>query len=416
MPVRFSASDTYPCVVKTPAIPVALLGRDASPNFRKHRSIIQFVGSVPSEDPNGSSMIARTAMIQNLQILRLLAALWVALLHSRVDLLVPVAWSPALSPFLQGFFSLGYVGVDVFFVLSGVVMAEATRSASPELRASFVFLGMRLARIYAGWWPWFLIYLLGASAWGWPLSTEYLAASFWLAPLPEIRQYLLPVLWSLSFELYFYAVIACLLPLPRHWMRAGLVTWGLAIAGLTLWHWIQGHFSAAFATNVGMEQRFWGSPLVLEFIGGFLLCEVVRRPGGLRDWRPWAVATLVLGGIAWWYSKTYDLTPPERVLFWGSAACSLVGWALTAPPWPGRVGRWLSAGGDFSYAIYLGHVGVLMCFYGMLPSVPPVDSAVAGSVLVLALCLVVMVAWAWYHGLERALYQAARGRIKALGR
>lgn len=361
-------------------------------------------------------MIANLAMVQNLQILRLLAALWVVLLHSRVDLLVPAAWSPALPPSLQALFGLGYAGVDVFFVLSGVVMAEATRGTPTGPRASLTFLGMRLARIYTGWWPWCLLYLLGATLWQWPLSTAHLAASFWLAPLPEIGQYLLPILWSLAFELYFYAVTAVLRLLPRRWMRAGLAAWGLGIVGLGLWHLGQGHYIPAFEAQIGMVQRFWGSPLVLEFIAGFLLCDLLRAAGPGADWRPWALATLLLGALAFWFDRTHTVHPqglahalhtPERALFLGAAACALAGWALTTPPWTGPTGRWLAAGGDASYAIYLGHIAVLLGLYGALPPAPA-HPALAGPVLLLAMALVLAVAWAWHRGLERPLYQRAR--------
>ena len=140
---------------------------------------------------------------------------------------------------------------------------------------------MRLARIYTGWWPWCLLYLLGATLWQWPLSTAHLAASVWLAPLPEIGQYLLPILWSLAFELYFYAVTAVLLLLPRRWMRAGLAAWGLGIVGLGLWHLGQGHYTPAFEAQIGMVQRFWGSPLVLEFIGALFPQGVVDAVASL---------------------------------------------------------------------------------------------------------------------------------------
>lgn len=365
-------------------------------------------------------MIAGLAMVQNLQILRFLAALWVVLLHSRVDLLVPAAWSPALPTGLQALFGLGYAGVDVFFALSGVVMAEATRGTPTGLRASQIFLGMRLARIYTGWWPWCLLYLLGATLWHWPLATTHLAASFWLAPLPEIGQYLLPILWSLSFELYFYVVTAVLVLLPRPWMRAGLVAWGLGIVGLALWHLGQGHYSPDFEARIGMGQRFWASPLVLEFIGGFLLCDLLRAAGPGADWRPWALATLLLGALAFWFDRTQTVHPqglahalhtPERALFLGATACALAGWALTAPAWTGRTGRWLAAGGDASYAIYLGHIAVLLGLYGALPPAPA-HRALAGPVLLLALALVVATAWAWHRGLERPLYQRARHTLQ----
>ena len=99
-------------------------------------------------------------MIQNLQILRWLAALWVVLLHTSVDIVVPPAYLPDMPALLQALVGAGFAGVDVFFAISGAVMAESTRSASAGMGHSLRFLGTRLLRIYAGWWPFFGLYLL----------------------------------------------------------------------------------------------------------------------------------------------------------------------------------------------------------------------------------------------------------------
>ncbi|MDD2547537.1 MAG: acyltransferase family protein, partial [Burkholderiaceae bacterium] len=294
-----------------------------------------------------------------MQILRWLAALWVVLLHTAVDLVVPAAYFPDLPAALRGLVHAGFAGVDVFFAISGAVMAESTSSLGPGAGQSLRFLGLRLARIYAGWWPFFGLYLLAFHAWGWPLDGKDLGASWWLWPLKDFQNYLLPILWSLSFEVYFYGVLSLLLWLKRPHQRLALGLWGLAVGGLTAWNLGHGLNTPAGLASMTLLEHFAGSPLVLEFIGGFLVCDFLRSRPQAPAW-PWTVAALGLIALAVAYAAlaplqadglAHPLHTPERVLFVGSAACALVGCALTWRPPRSALARQLAAWGDASYAI-----------------------------------------------------------------
>ena len=99
-------------------------------------------------------------MLHPIQALRLFSALWVVLYHA--------AHSPTVAPgngLWHNFTGLGYLGVDIFFVISGYIMALNSQQRSPSLRQSLSFLGLRLARIYSGWWP---VFLLCCACWAAP--------------------------------------------------------------------------------------------------------------------------------------------------------------------------------------------------------------------------------------------------------
>ena len=103
-------------------------------------------------------------MILILEILRGLAALWVFLLHVKDDIFLLDN-----STSVYHFLSMGYLGVPMFFVISGYVIAYSAESHIAKNKSPFVFIKKRLWRIYPTlWFSIILIILL-------PLTFELLS-------------------------------------------------------------------------------------------------------------------------------------------------------------------------------------------------------------------------------------------------
>src|SRR5664279_2878735 len=85
-----------------------------------------------------------------IQVLRGLAAVMVLMFHARPHLNI----SSLTAPFSH-YFDYGFSGVDIFFVLSGFVVYK---SSLRKITAK-AFVWNRLSRIYAGYWPVFLIFV-----------------------------------------------------------------------------------------------------------------------------------------------------------------------------------------------------------------------------------------------------------------
>ncbi|MEG2469338.1 MAG: acyltransferase family protein, partial [Comamonas sp.] len=92
-------------------------------------------------------------MIKNIQILRFIAAIWVVLFHGTF-----VGMFFDIAPWINFFINWGYAGVDIFFVISGVIMAHSTKNTPHTPRTAGTFFLIRLSRIYTGWWPVMLLY------------------------------------------------------------------------------------------------------------------------------------------------------------------------------------------------------------------------------------------------------------------
>lgn len=360
----------------------------------------------------------------NIQILRLLAAAAVVFYHAR-PAAVPIAGLPLLPVWLQPLPKMGFAGVDVFFVISGAIMALTTRSAEPGPRAALRFGLLRFGRIYAGWWPFFLAYcaLLG---WTGQLGDKNLWASLWLWPT-HLGDYVVAVIWTLTYELYFYLLLAAMLLLPRRMRLWGMALVGLAVVVCTLWSRQAGLFTPAGALHASIWQLFLLSPLVAEFVAGYLLCHWLQRD----PTRPLASGlhrglllggAVVLGVLAGGYHLRIAAYPgglagyfhaPERALLLGGMALCLVAWALRAPPPRSRFGRALVAGGDASYALYLAHLLLLTLCYKLFGWLQLGDHGVLlACAYTLAVAAIFAASIAHYRGIERPLHRLVRRWVK----
>ncbi|NYT41149.1 acyltransferase [Sphingomonas sp. R-74633] len=137
---------------------------------------------------------------------------------------------PRLVPLPESWLAMswwGWIGVELFFVISGCVIAGSARGATPG-----GFAGRRLARLFPAAWvcaSLTLAVLLVTGASG-PLFTQWLGA-FTLWPMgPWIDG----VYWTLGVELAFYWLVAVLLARGAGDRLEGLAQ-GLAVASLLYW-------------------------------------------------------------------------------------------------------------------------------------------------------------------------------------
>jgi exopolysaccharide production protein ExoZ len=307
--------------------------------------------------------------LKNIQAIRFIAALWVFLLHFR--------GTPLFQPSnatIGNFINMGFAGVDIFFVISGYIMALTLKDVAPSPAASWHFISKRFIRIYSGWWPLFFCYWAFYSIQHQISSDMHLIGSFFLAPL-YLQQYLVGVTWTLSFELYFYTCLTLLLIFAQKSIARILLFAGLLIIAYGIYSRSQGIFTPEGVANANRIQNFYGYVLILEFIAGYLLAHNRR----LHKWPIiWIASTVFigLGTTAYLYQNSEKLLPsglagfyhaPERVLLVGGAACCLVFLADQIEQRNWRSPLWLQRLGDASYSLYLVHI---LCI-GILNLVAP---------------------------------------------
>ena len=309
-----------------------------------------------------------------MQALRAVAALAVVAGHSTDFLLLANGSIPSAFRYLHG-----PAGVDIFFVISGFVMVVSSGRLRTRPHPARLFLWRRLIRIVPLYWLLTLAkYLLtwlepSLSVHGRPRFAE-LGASLLFLPyraLDGSLHPLIPVGWTLSFELLFYLIFAAALAI-----RGGY-KYVLAPAILLL---------AAADLFRGPGWPVWTAlvdPIVLEFLAGAAIAGLAME----RALPKRVLAMLfVLLGIAILGGTVPSPAAISRPMTWGVGAMLLVLGVVALEDRVGaRLPRWLLVLGDASYSIYLVQSFVFPVLHGALLGVAPrlvsLRPAVAGAVM-----------------------------------
>lgn len=349
--------------------------------------------------------------LQSIQALRGIAALLVVMVHGAAFERIIIAENGLdETALIGGLFLNGYGGVDLFFVISGFIMVWVTRHTWPGLTASADFLFARLLRVYPMWWlaaGLMLAYalnvqLLSTLATGEvaenpvPYSAAYLVKSFLL--IPQFEFPVLAVGWTLIHEVYFYAVFAALMLLPRAWLPWGLLVWG----GLV----VAASFAGLARPTAENVLTLAVHPMTMEFIFGAIAGLVVTS--GIH-WRGGFVTLFA----SLWLTSSFCLQgpPDEHTLMWGRVL--LFGLPCTALVYG------VAALDARERAVWLvpAAAGAIVCaalfqFYGIPPDTPAAGrvQAVILPVIIGALTMGIVLWAGWLGGQNLPQQTRATGR------
>ncbi len=313
---------------------------------------------IPSDRP------ARPAsLINNIQILRAVAAFMVVTIHA-VNMTLEYGHP---SEFFHRVKMWGWEGVDIFFVISGFVMVL---TQDRKKRTPAAFMADRILRIVPPYWA--LTLALAVLVIAMPqmfrrltldASLLFHSLSFSTFTISADQPPLLHIGWTLEYEMVFYLIFAFCLFLPGWRLRIGLQAAALAVLTLT------GVFSQ----------------LCLEFVLGELLALFYIAGGRIRG--RLAVGLLLAIGVGGLLLPAVlgqsfdDFLLAHRVLVIGVPALCLVTAALYLPQSGNGLVLLL---GDASYSIYLIQVFTLSIIEKLLQVATPW----APAALVVAACLI----------------------------
>lgn len=322
-----------------------------------HRGIGERQGTEPDLCPRGLSReigrLPESADRRPLQVIqagRGIAALLVVLFHA-----TSIAEFYLHHDFAAGLFVFGYGGVDVFFVLSGLVIvwAHGHELGHPDRLRPYLI--RRFIRIYPVFW--IVAAILTPIYFGVPRQPSDLVTLFRaFLLLNPIDNPVVTVAWSLTHEIYFYAVFGVVIALP--WRLAGnLISIWLSLSAAS--------YLATIVTSGRLHvppwAGFWLSPYNLEFAMGCATAYAlrVRAVDRRRLLAPIGAAIIVVSGLNEQILHRH-FGQRHSIVCYGFATMLLV-WG--AVQWEQRTNRQIARPllvlGDASYSIYLTHYALL---------------------------------------------------------
>lgn len=361
---------------------------------------------------------------------------WLVLREGKhADALVDLVKS---SPVLELVVRSGYLGVDLFFIITGFLLVlpwlkhAAEGRSAPSTREFYRRRMLRIAPAYYVQLAFlFLLVLPLVQGFGYWRKDAYVLAGNLIAHLGFL-QYTTPLtsaslnlngaLWTLTLEAQYYLLLPLLAPLfvRRPWTIASAL-----VAVALLWHERCAHGFQAFVDAYVWMGRMWslteasGRHFFVTQLPGYLAHFAVGLLAG-RAWllqrdaaksRPRALALSVLfvaapvtlGAVLINGSRvlgefTWLLTPLLLGLAVWAAVSWRLGWAVKALDFPP-----LAFVGRISYSFYLYHLPVLILFNLYLPDAPPLLA------FPIYLAAILPLAWASYRFVETPFIKHRKG-------
>ena len=350
---------------------------------------------------------AEVGSIAALDGVRGIAVLWVIAFHF-IALAPPGdPWIEALSrvPWLDALLRNGYLGVDLFFLLSGFLLVmpwlvRATRGQAPPTAREFY--RRRVLRIVPAYYVHltllFVAILPMLRGWMYWRPDAYVVAWNALAhgtflhltsPLTSPSLGVNGALWTLAIEAQFYLLLPLLAPVfVRAPLRAALV----AVAVAAAWRWSALHDMAPLVSFYLWMGTHWNWPeagvrhlLAIQlpaYLGHFAL-------GGLLStaWWRWherrqgreqagALAAAAIAALAILVHVLSSRTAPWGELTWLLLTVALAALLLAAALGRGLMARHvlgrgpLAFAGRVSYSAYLYHLPLLLLLQTLIPAHP----------------------------------------------
>jgi peptidoglycan/LPS O-acetylase OafA/YrhL len=222
-----------------------------------------------------------------IDLLRFLAAMAVLLFHYTFRGYAADDLNPVAYPLLGSVFKYGYLGVELFFMISGYVVLMS--SYNKTLRQFFV---SRFVRLYPAFWAactidYVFTYLLGP-----PSGTIFWKGTFkasiklFLANMTMLQHFLgVPdidgVYWTLTYELVFYAIIAVLLV-------TRLISWLPLLLTLAIGYLLFASFLLYWVPSRAIHLPSY----VSFFMAGMVLYLIQKKRGNL--WLLYGLLTALL--------------------------------------------------------------------------------------------------------------------------
>lgn len=284
-----------------------------------------------------------------------------------------------------GFFSAGTFGVDIFFILSGYVMALISHKAIPGYLTLKTFVLKRAFRIFPIYWMYTFLVLLVYVFYPEGVNSSYeenpsIIKSLLL--IPDVTNPWLNVGWTLIYEIYFYFIISILLFFQ---IRVRNILLTILFIFLILYNF----FFFANNDSANPFEKYYLSPLICEFILGYWLFYKSLKFSSMLSTTIIILSFLFVITSGYWIEINSNF---KRLFLFGLPAALFVYSFLSLCEGKKNY-RSIVLLGDISFSTYLSHVLVINSV-GMIFKILGIDG-VFGSILCLVVSILAVYIWSY---------------------
>ena len=317
----------------------------------------------------------------------------------------------------------GWSGVDIFFVISGFVMAISSGGLMQRVNGWKIFITRRLIRIVPLYWvattiKLVAILVLPSLALDSPLELWNTIASYLFIPTFDDKSLLaaplLKVGWTLNYEMLFYAIFTMALLLGKSPLKFTAAIFALAVA-----------INIFSTPSVPFLYGFL-EPILMEFVMGMLVAKLCMRVNtinavlnidlkiearhGAKNFIDKFIQYIsttkvgaIIGAIAVLASFTIMFNCAEQPMWWRWAYWGLPSMvivtvvALSEPALRKVIPKLLATLGDSSYSLYLFHTFTVPLLGTLMIKMKLMQPTLALTACIVISPLVCLAIYAWFE-------------------
>lgn len=355
--------------------------------------------------PEGGALAAPRVLprprLHSLDLVRFAAAISVVLFHFTAR--DHVRWGQLPSgtfPLLSEFTRYGYLGVHLFFVISGFVILMSAWG-----RSTTTFVASRVGRLYPAYWA--AVLLTGSLRAMWPTfetrRPHDVLMNLTMLQEPFDVPHVDGVYWTLWVELQFYVLIALVV---RTRLTLRQVTWFAAVVPVAS--------TVLLLIAPGADRMLTVLGWLPLFGAGMLLFVIVYEGGTTLRWGLLALDAALASLIAVHrHAAAIDViatgatTSRPGIAIGVLLVITLVALAVLVPGQPRHGMRVMTLAGALTYPLYLTHEYVGWAF------IEVVHQAVGrGGALLLVIAVATCLAWLLHVTVERRWGRPLRGAVE----
>ena len=317
----------------------------------------------------------------------------------------------------------GWSGVDIFFVISGFVMAISSRTLLQRANGWKIFITRRLIRIVPLYWVATTLKLatiiaLPALALDSPLELWNTIASYLFIPTFDDKSLLaaplLKVGWTLNYEMFFYAIFTLALFLGKSPLKFTAAIFAIAVA-------VNLFSTPKFPYAYGFLE-----PILMEFVMGMLVAKLCMRVNNINagmntglniglnigaknffdkllQYISTTKAGAIIGAVAVVISFAIMFNCAEQPMwwrwaYWGIPSMVIVLVAALGEPALRKVmPKILATLGDSSYSLYLFHTFTVPLLGTLMLKLKLAQPTLALAACIVISPLVCLAIYAWFE-------------------